>query len=95
MTFEQFIATRNHYADLGDALPAYEHLQPGYVYLDELVIEEVTSAWPAKSRVRGRYFLSLGNIQVISDDLPDLERQLYAYAVSEGFRLPQVNHGPG
>jgi hypothetical protein len=90
MTFEEFQATRHFVPDLAKALPDYFNdapdalPAPGYVYCDNLIIEEVQDHWPDNARALGRWYLMLGNWERISDDLSDLERHLYEYAQGEG-----------
>ena len=90
MTFEKFQATRAWSDDLSSSLPdvfiddADAPTQSGYIYCDSLYIEEVQDHWPDNARAQGRWHLLLNNWERISDDLSDLERHLYDYAISEG-----------
>lgn len=86
LTFEQFQATRREVSDLGDAL-GEETLsgQPGYLYLGELHIAFVTADWPPLAQAEGRYHLQIGRDEEITDDLAALERNLWEFAISEGY----------
>jgi hypothetical protein len=81
MTFEQFQATKQVVGDLAVALPFNADLYdgrvvPGLVYLGELSIEKAEgNCWS----------LTIGNIGKVSPDLVALERDLYAFAQSEGY----------
>jgi hypothetical protein len=91
MTFEQFQATRKHIADLA-TLPddlSYSCMAEtaGYLYRDSLVIED-TATWPPRGeddRPVKRWYVLIGNAEHNSDDLEDVERKLYEFAVSEGY----------
>jgi hypothetical protein len=79
MTFEQFQATKATVEGHG------ELEQSGLSYIDTLLIETVEDSWPDKIKAQGKYCLTIGNSQRISDDLESLERDLYDYAASEGY----------
>jgi hypothetical protein len=92
MTFEQFQATRVHHDDLGAILQdAHWEGEPGpahgFLYLDALHIEEVQDFWPDASKAKGKYYLLIGNREWFSNDLEKLERELYQFAVEEGFTV--------
>jgi len=86
---EQFQASKTHCTDLGtklqDARWEGEPNAVGNVYLDALYIEQVQDHWSEKAKARGKWCLLLGNQEWISDDLESLERELYDFAVSEGY----------
>jgi hypothetical protein len=106
MTMDEFRATRRDYADLTQSsVPDADMYWPvgdrattpppqGLVYLDTLVIERVLPHWPATARARGAYYLLVQNYECITDDLPTLERQLYDFAVSEEYKLPNREDTP-
>jgi hypothetical protein len=79
MTLEQFIATRREVDDLrregcyGDNL---ERETPGFVYHDGLVIEKTPD---------GKFYLFIGNADWLSNDVSELERRLYDFAVREDY----------
>ena len=80
MTFEQFQATRTHCDDLGKALnDARWEFEPapakGNLYLGCLYLEAFGDEW----------LLVIGNTEARSADLEALERDLYNFAVSEGY----------
>ena len=81
-TFEQFIASRRHVADLEKELGIniYDDPSipcPGYVYLDSFYIEESCDNWTDLAKEGGRYFLIIGRVDWLSDDLDLLERTLW------------------
>jgi hypothetical protein len=88
MTFEEFTATRKHVSDIGEVLAdARWEDEPaparGFIYLDELYIEEVQDWWPEAAKAEGKYHLLLDRDEWITDDLTALERRLYRFAKSE------------
>jgi hypothetical protein len=89
MTFEQFQAARRYCEDLGaaisDARWEGEPAAKGYLYLDALYIEEVMPHWPEAAKAEGKWCLIIGRNERITDDLEALERNLYDWAVSEGY----------
>lgn len=87
MTFEQFLSTKRRSNDVTKELDYsyYEEGQTGFIYCDNLVIEDVMLHWPLETQQKGRYHLCIGNTQRISNDLRQLEHTLYRYALSEGF----------
>jgi hypothetical protein len=89
MTFEQFQSTRTASDDLGsvlsDARWEGEPNAKGNVYLGALFIEAVQPHWPEAARKQGAWHLLIGNQEWISDDLPSLERELYDWAMAEGY----------
>ena len=91
MTFAQFRDTRRWSANLARDLENHhwesesEGTPRGYVYLDGLYIDRVEPYWPEKAKAQGQWHLMIGNIARISDDLLSLERDLYDFAVSEGY----------
>lgn len=88
MTFEEFQATRTRCEDLGKALrdcvwdndPAPGS---GYLYKGDLLIEDVKDHWAEETKIRGKYQLLIGHMVHISNDLAELERRLYDFAISE------------
>jgi len=97
MTFAEFQAARVWSDDLRASLPdvfndeASSPPQSGWIYAGSLYIEEVQDFWPDKARARGRWYLVLGNWDKISDDLAELERELYDYAVGEDVINPPAD----
>ncbi len=89
MTFEQFQATRRYSEDIGAALSDArwdgEPAAKGNLYLDELYIEEMQPHRPEATKAQGKWCLLLDRDERISDDLEALERDLYDWAVSEGY----------
>jgi hypothetical protein len=91
MTFQEFQATRRDCDDLGavtnDARWEDEPTPAkGITYLDNtLYIEAVQPHWPDAAKARGKWHLILGREEWITDDLEMLERELYDWAVSEGY----------
>jgi hypothetical protein len=79
MTFEEFKATKTECEDLGSAL-SDTMLQgsTGLMYLGALYIEHDT-------RPDHSYILTIGREQTPSNDLDALERDLFAWAMSEGY----------
>lgn len=79
MTLDEFRATGRDVADLGaiEHCAAQEMSGPGRVYLDP--------EWPLViERVRGDWCVTIGNSQRVAS-LATLERDLYEFAVSEGY----------
>ena len=56
---------------------AYEVKTPGRIYAGNLVIEESFGA------AGGNWCLTIGNASRLSDDLADLERELFEYGLTE------------
>ncbi len=88
MTFEQFQATGRDCDDLGEALfdARWEHEAPakGRLYLDCLYIERCQSEdgeWP--NGEVGLWSLQIANEGWLDDELENLERHLYNYALLE------------
>ena len=88
MTFEQFQNTRQWCEDLSTRLPGevLREDSKGYVYCGSFFIEDAT-AWPesAPGHGQGHWFTVIGRAEYQSDDLEQIERQLYGFAVSEGY----------
>lgn len=86
VTFEQFQATRRECDHAGMIEIGYDVGQLpdaiGFAYQGGLVIEKTTDQWLDRS---GAYYLMLENLQFVSDDLAQLERRLYGYALRGGF----------
>lgn len=83
MTFEQFQATRTWSDDLAAAAQSAQWgdgTSSGQVYTDGLCIESALHIEGAT----GEYVLTIGNVQKFGD-LEPLERDLYDFAVSEGY----------
>ena len=87
MTFPEFQASRVWSDDLG---PIYDgqftdatNKPCGWVYATHYCIETVQPHWPDAAIKAGAYYLMLGNLEWITDDLESLERRLYDYALSE------------
>lgn len=82
MTLEQFRATRVSTDHLGSMLPEEYFVDadgkpakvPGFVYADSLYIQTFDD---------GTYYLVMGNDERVHRDLSELEKELYAYAISE------------
>ena len=89
MTFAEFQATRRYSEDIGavinDARWDGEPPAKGYLYLDALYIEEVQAHWPDAAKAAGKWHLIRGRAERITDDLQALERDLYDWAVAEGY----------
>jgi hypothetical protein len=82
MSFADFRATGK---DFDGIVPHYrEEPARGRMYLDSLIIEKKPlTGWP-----NGRpeeWSLLLGNNDWLTDDLEELERRLFAFAVAEGY----------
>lgn len=91
MTFEDFQNTRRESADLGRDVSDCrwdDEVEPGagFVYLDVLYIERVGDHWPDAARARGKFYLILERDEYISDDLEELERKLYDWAMASGYQ---------
>jgi hypothetical protein len=98
LTFEQFQASRTWCPDLPAVLTNDNWGDPnngtpcGWLYLGALYIEDTSAShWPPQCRAEGRWYLILGRDERITDDLESLERDLYAYATSEGYDAPQTS----
>ncbi len=78
MNFEQFQATCAAVSDLGAVIEG-QSLDgfPGNVYLGQFYIAEV-------NKPDGAWLLEIERSSFLSDDLEDLERQLYRFAVEAG-----------
>jgi hypothetical protein len=72
-------------AAIADARWEGEPPARGYLYLDELYIEEVQPHWPDAAKAQGKWHLLLDRDEWITDDLETLERKLYDWAASEGY----------
>lgn len=80
MTFEQFQASKTHCDDLAKAVDGayfedYATPATGYVYEGGLFIEAFDGEW----------VLTIGNVSGRSSNLEGMERDLYDFAVSEGY----------
>lgn len=86
MRFEEFVATKTEYADLGAKL-SEDTLAgvPGLVYVDKLYIERVHVTYHETKGEGDLWQLRTENVDVISSDLPALEQKLYVYALASGF----------
>lgn len=84
LSFVEFQRTQKPCDDLGAAL-SDEALanQPGLLYCDCLYIETATPHWTNPQNLR--YHLLLGRDDWLSNNLEDLERKLYRFAVDEGY----------
>jgi hypothetical protein len=81
MTFDEFVATRKVSIDLAHDLPdeAFEFEgQEGRIYCGDLFL------WDRKDRPGGRWATVIGNQEHLSDDIAEIERRLYQYALWEG-----------
>lgn len=85
MTFEEFQATRQR-ADNAEAMESLiggnvglDDGVSGYVYHGGLHIFDM-----GKDKGGGGYLLAIANVETVSDDLAELEHQLYDWGVSEG-----------
>ncbi len=94
MTFEQFLATKRPCDDLAAAVqsaPWGDTAARGFLYLDALYIETVETvetvdaSWPEETQRAGAYHLLIGRSEWITDNLEELERRLFEFAVSEGY----------
>lgn len=92
-TFEEFQATRKTVEDLGSALKdewLFGH--PGLLYLDALYIETKNDSWIGFPIEPYQYYLVIGNSDWASDNLEELERKLYEFAVNEGYTQKETGH---
>ena len=102
MTFEEFQATKKFVrgAEFAEAVGDDKwdddlSRVAGYVYLDCLCIES-TKMWPdGMAKSRGDWYLLLDRTEHIAPALVTLERQLYHWAVSEGYRLVETSAPDG
>jgi hypothetical protein len=89
MTFAEFQATRRWCEDLGEAIADArwqgEPPAKGNLYLDALYIEEVQAHWPDAAKAQGKWHRLTERNETISDDLESLERNLYAWALANGY----------
>jgi hypothetical protein len=89
LTFEKFQASRTDCADIGKAISADmgfgDFPVPGFLYLDSLYIERRHDMWSDAAKERGAYHLLLERDEYISDDLAELERKLFDWAMSMGY----------
>jgi len=84
-TLAEFRASGVDCADLGATLSfdtGQEEPVKGRVYLGQYYIED-TRSWPDPDVATGRWYLILERSEWQSDDLADLERRLYLYALGE------------
>jgi hypothetical protein len=94
LTWDRFVATRKQHVDLREALThtdlGTDFPVPGFTYLDgTLYIEEITADWPAGAIKYGdKYCLTIDRDIAASKDLEPLERKLYAWALTEGYKAP-------
>jgi hypothetical protein len=87
MSFAEFQGTCAWHEDL--SVPVEDEALKGirgYTYCGVLYIEDAT-AWPtdAPGFGKGRWYTLIGRSEYQSDNLEDVERPLYAFAVSEGY----------
>jgi hypothetical protein len=77
MSFEQFQATGND-VDNVNFITGFDGVKPGRVYHSGLYIEKEPD---------GRFFLCIANADwlVTADKLPELEKHLYEFGISEGY----------
>lgn len=103
-TFAEFQASRvevpdlgTYFADFNDASWSGGPPGPGFIYMQDLYISQVTEDWPDAAREQGKYHLILGRDDWISDDLEALARRLHAWAVAEDYTLqfPDPPKGAG
>ena len=86
MKFSEFQATGRDVPDIRIVRSIYAAIAsddkplPGRIYVDDLYIESDVFTDGVQ-----RYFLTIGNSSEASTDLPKLERQLFDFAVSEGY----------
>lgn len=81
MTFKEFQETRKPCEDIGKAISADlggDEPVSGVLYLDCLYIAD--SSMPGCN-----WWLQIGREEYMSDELYDLERRLYDFAISEGY----------
>ncbi len=95
MTFAEFQATGRDAPDLGAFLRDFGIDEPdarGRIYLKSLFLED-TSTWPETlpGKSRGRWYTLIGRSEFESDDLAEIERTLYRFAISEGYITPDPN----
>lgn len=88
MTFKEFQMTAK-YCDLGKAL-ADECLHQGNLYLSELFVEDTRTWIPSNSEV-GRWYTIIGREEYDSDDLEEIERILYQFAIDEGYEATLIS----
>lgn len=94
MTFEEFQGSHQWCDDLGTRLR--EAAMPpgtrGWLYCGKqwggLYIEDA-STWPADAPGfgNGRWYTIIGRMEYQSDDLEEIERHLYGFALVEGYTL--------
>jgi hypothetical protein len=80
---ELFFASKKWSTDLDTDLGASSpfetgHKAQGYVYMGCMMIEKIDHA-------DGMYSLVLGNVEHVTDNLPELEQKLFVWAASEGY----------
>jgi hypothetical protein len=75
MTFDEWRATRQVVDSIDDALGTTCGEGPGFVYAGGGFIERSTGSWPTDCK--GRYCLTIENYSRQSDDLEELERDLW------------------
>jgi hypothetical protein len=94
LTWERFLATRQEHEDLREVLThtdlGVNFKLRGTTYLDRtLYIEEITADWPADAIKHGdKYCLTIDRDIFTSTELEPLERKLYAWALTEGYKAP-------
>ena len=93
MTFEEFQATKQSCGAEKMKRIGYtpgeegEFKPEGFVYVNLLVIEKTNPGWPCfryPRTAQGAYYLRIGNLEWITDDLELLEKRLYEFAKSSG-----------
>ncbi len=81
LSLDEFRATRQFSPTCPIHLETYPndagYDQPVLLYKGDLVIGLVTTNWPGKAQLEGKYHLAISNQERISDDLSVLELQLY------------------
>ncbi|HKX36993.1 MAG TPA: hypothetical protein VJM79_10075 [Rhizorhapis sp.] len=85
LTLAQFRASRTYVPNLAKIKGIDgPDKQPGYLYLGALYIECVTKEWLQQAD-KGAFCLTVSNSSKLTSDLAPLERDLYDFAIGEGY----------
>jgi hypothetical protein len=85
MTFDEFKASGKNVSNLHDYNDFCEG--PGRVYCNGALVIQCTANWDGECKKSGKWFLSVRSQQYQSDDLEELEKELYEFAVDEDYTL--------
>jgi hypothetical protein len=92
MTFEEFRASGRDVPVIEDVLPDAVGARAGRLYCNDRLYIEDTSDWAdggagVDDGERGRWYLTIANMEYASDHLSELESKLFEFAWREGYEI--------